>query len=106
MRRWILLFAIVFVFSVLSNVGQTQMKRTLEDRVAELEDKVASMESKFDAVVEIQIQRAEDDYVRLNRSESRRRRLLDKKKDQIEQDRQEKSSYGQSRRRSYGSFCY
>ena len=90
MRRWILLFAIVFVFSVLCNVGQTQMKRTLEDRVAMLEDKVARMESKFDAVVAIQIQRAQDDYVRLNRSEVRRRRLLDKKKVRIDQYKQVK----------------
>ena len=106
MRRWMLLFAIVFVFSVLCNVGQTQMKQTLEDRVAMLEDKVARMESKFDAVIALEVQRTEDDYVRLNRSEARRRRMLDEKKEYIEQEKQSRISQSYSRRQSFGGCCY
>ncbi len=106
MRRWILLFAIVFVFSVLSNVGQTQVERRLADRVAELEGKVSQLECKFDSVVAIQIQRTEADYDRLNRSEARRRRMLDKKKEWIEQDKQSRISQSYSRRQSFGGGCY
>ena len=47
MRKPILLFAIVFVFSVLSNIGQTQVERTLQQRVAALEARVAQLESRF-----------------------------------------------------------
>ena len=106
MRRWMLLFAIVFVFSVLCNVGQTQMKQTLEDRVAMLEDKVARMESQFDAVIALEIQRTEDEYVRLNRSEARRRQMLDEKKEYIEQEKKSRISQSYSRRQSFGGCCY
>lgn len=101
-----LLFAIVFVFSVLCNVGQTQMKQTLEDRVAMLEDKVADMESKFDEVVALEIQRTEDEYIRLNRSEARRRRMLDEKKEYIEQEKKTRISQSYSRRQSFSGNCY
>ncbi len=101
-----LLFAIVFVFSVLCNVGQTQMKQTLEDRVAMLEDKVVRMESQFDAVIALEVQRTEDDYVRLNRSEARRRRMLDDKKEYIEQEKKTRITQSYSRRRSFGGCCY
>ncbi len=47
MRKLLLLFAIVFIFSVLSNIGQTQVERTLEQRVAALEEKVAQLESRL-----------------------------------------------------------
>ena len=100
------MFAIVFVFSVLCNVGQTQMKQTLEDRVAMLEDKVARMESKFDAVVALEVRRTEDDYVRLSRSEARRRRMLDDKKEYIEQEKKTRITQSYSRRRSFSGNCY
>ena len=106
MRKWILLFAIVFVFSVLCNVGQTQMERTLEDRVAILEERIAELESKFDAVVALEIERAEADYVRLNRSERKRRQMLDKKKEWLEREKQNRISRSYSGRRSYGGYCY
>ncbi len=106
MRRWILLFAIVFVFSVLCNVGQTQMERTLEDRVGMLEDRIAELEGKFDAVVALEIEKAEADYLRLNRSERKRRQMLEEKKEWIEREKRNRISQNYSRRRSYGRYCY
>jgi len=114
MRKWMLLFAIVFVFSVLSDTGQTQIKKTLEQRVAALEEKVARLESRFaaqqqprtgvddlyyvdeygikhPAVSEQEIVLAKQQrYERLQTSEINRRRLVEWRKNRIEEKRQEK----------------
>jgi len=122
MRKPILLFAIVFVFSVLSNIGKTQVERTLEQRVAALEEKVAQLQSRFaekpppkttayewsyideygikqpaataDEIVLAKQQR----YERLQTSEINRRRLLEWRKTRLEEKRQRKINQGGTRR--------
>ncbi len=122
MRKPILLFAIVFVFSVLSNLGQTQVERNLEQRVAALEEKVAQLESRFaekpppktapsewsyideygikqpaataDEIVLAKQQR----YERLQTSEINRRRLLEWRKTRLEEERQRRINEGDTRR--------
>ncbi len=122
MRKLLLLFAIVFVFSVLSNIGQTQVERTLEQRVAALEEKIAQLESKFaekppakttvsewryideygikqPAATAEEIALAKQQrYERLQTSEINRKRLLEWRKTQLEEKRQRKIDQGKTRR--------
>lgn len=112
MRKMLLLFAIVFVFSVLATIGKTQVERTLEQRVAALEEKIAQLESKFaekpptktktsewryideygikqPAVTAEEIILAKQQrYERLQTSEVNRRRLLEWRKTRLEEKRQ------------------
>ncbi len=122
MRKWILLFAILFVFSVLSNIGQTQVERTLEQRVAALEEKVAQLESRFAekpppkttpyewsyideygikqpaATAEEIVLAKQQRYERLQTSEINRRQLLEWRKTQLEEKRQRRINQGKTRR--------
>lgn len=122
MRKWILLFAIVFIFSLLSNIGKTQVERTLEQRVAALEEKIAQLESRFAeepppkakvsewsyideygikhrAVTEEEILLAKQQrYERLRTSEINRRQLLEWRKTQLEEKRQRRINQGHPRR--------
>ncbi len=122
MRKPILLFAIVFVFSVLSNLGQTQVKRTLEQRVAALEEKVSQLESRFAeepppkamisewwyideygikqsaATAEEIVLAKQQRYERLETSEINRRRLLEWRKTRLEEKRQRRINQGNTRR--------
>ncbi len=122
MRKPILLFAIVFVFSVLSNIGKTQVERTLQQRVAALEARVAQLESRFtekppaktalsewsyideygikqpavtaDEIVLAKQQR----YERLETSKINRRRLLEWRRARLEEKRQRRINQGHTRR--------
>ncbi len=122
MRKPLLLFAIVFVFSVLSNLGQTQVERTLEQRVAALEEKVAQLESRFAekpppeitasewwyideygikqsaATAEEIVLAKQQRYERLQTSEINRRRLLEWRKTRLEEKRQRKINQAGTRR--------
>ena len=122
MRKPILLFAIVFVFSVLSDIGQTQVERTLEQRVAALEEKVAQLESRFAekpppktapsewwyideygikqpaATAEEIVLAKQQRYERLETSEINRRRLLEWRKTRLEEKRQRRINQAGPRR--------
>jgi len=128
MRKLLLLFAIVFVFSVLANIGKTQVERTLEQRVAVLEARVAQLESRFaekppaktavsewsyideygikqpavtaDEIVLAKQQR----YERLQTSEINRKRLLEWRKTRLEEKRQRRIDQGKTRR--YPIICW
>ena len=124
MRKLLLLFAIVFIFSVLSNIGQTQVERTLEQRVAALEEKVAQLESRLaekpppktapsewsyideygikqPAATAEEIALAKQQrYERLQTSEINRRRLLEWRKTRLEEERQRRINQGNTRRYS------
>ncbi len=122
MRKLMFLFAIVFVFSVLSNIGKTQVERTLEQRVAALEERVAQLESRFaekpppkttpcqwwyideygikqPAVTDQDIILAKQQrYERLETSEINRRRLLEWRKTRLEEKRQRRINQAGTRR--------
>ncbi len=124
MRKLLLLCAIIFIFSVLSNIGQTQVERTLEQRVAALEQKVAQLESrlaekpppktgpsewsyideygiKHPAVTAEEIVLAKQQrYERLQTNEINRRRLLEWRKTRLEEERQRRINQGDTRRYS------
>ena len=128
MRKLMLLFATVFVFSVLANIGQTQVERTLGQRVAALEARVAQLESRFaekpppgttlsewtyvdeygikqPAVTAEEIVLAKQQrYERLQTSEINRRRLLEWRKTRLEEKRQRKIDQGNTRR--YPTTCW
>ncbi len=122
MRKPILLFAIVFVFSVLAAIGKTQVERTLEQRVAALEARVAQLESKFAekppprttpcewwyideygskqpaATAEEIVMAKQQRYERLQTSEINRRQLLEWRKTRLEEKRQRRIDQGNTRR--------
>lgn len=124
MRKLLLLFAVVFVFSVLSNIGQTQVERTLEQRVGAMEEKVAQLESRLaetpppkaapsewsyideygikqPAVTAEEIVLAKQQrYERLQTSEINRRQLLEWRKTRLEEERQRRINQGDTRRYS------
>ena len=124
MTKPLLLCAIIFIFCVLSNIGQTQVERTLEQRVAALEENVAQLESRLSekpppkmgtsewsyideygikqpaATAEEIALAKQQRYERLQTSETNRRRLLEWRKTRLEEERQRRINQGDTRRYS------